>query len=230
MIFILKETEVLEELGIKNYKIIQSQTVFKFGTDSVLLSNFVKVKKGEKVADLGTGTGIIPILLIAKNENCEIYGIELNPISFDMAYRTIKLNNLQEKIKIINADLRKLDGILSKNEFDIVVCNPPYKQENTGLINKNENIKSARHEATCTLEDVIICAKSLLKFGGRFYLIHKPERLSDIICLMRKHKIEAKKLCFVHSDIKKEPSLILIEGKSGGKSGIRIQAPITINN
>lgn len=203
--------------------------MFKFGTDAVLLADFTGVKNGEKIVDLGTGTGIIPILLMAKNENCEITGIELNEISFDMAYRTVKLNNLEKKIKIINADLRKHDGILEKNSFDLVVCNPPYKEENTGFKNENENLINARHELTCTLEDVIISAKSLLKFGGRLCLVHKPERLSDIICLMRKHKIEAKKIQFVYSNIKKEPSLILIEGKYGGKSGLRVLPPLTIN-
>ncbi len=219
----LKENETLEDLQINGLKIIQSTDCFRFGTDAVLLSHFANPKKGERIVDLGTGTGIIPILMSAMANSKEIIGIELLSQSAQMATRSVALNNLEDKIKIINADLRNLDGILPKGEFDLVTCNPPYKAEGSGIINEKESIISARHETTCTLEDVIKTSSTLLRFGGRLCMVHKPERLSDIIVLMRKYKLEAKRLHFVLPNINKEPSLILIEGKRGAKSGIRIK-------
>jgi tRNA1(Val) A37 N6-methylase TrmN6 len=196
---------------------------FRFGTDAVLLAHFAEPKKNEKVVDLGTGTGIIPLVMSAKADIKEIIGIELDKDTSEMAKRSVALNQSEEKINIINADLRSLHGILPKGEFDLVTCNPPYKAEGSGLINQKEDIKNARFETTCTLEDVIKTSSELLRFGGRLCMVHKPERLSDIIVLMRKYKIEAKRLHFVIPNINKEPSLILIEGKRGAKSGIRIK-------
>lgn len=220
---LLKETETVEDLQINGLKIIQSPDCFRFGTDAVLLSHFAEPRKGDKIVDLGTGTGIIPIVMSSKADVKEIIGIELSKESAQMAKRSVALNQLEEKINIIQADLRSLDGIIPKGEFDLVTCNPPYKAEGSGIINEKEPLISARHETTCTLEDVIRTSATLLRFGGRLCMVHKPERLSDIIVLMRKYKIEAKRLHFVLSNMGKEPSLILIEGKRGAKSGIRIK-------
>lgn len=220
---LLKENETLEDLQINGLKIIQSTDCFRFGTDAVLLANFAEPKKGDRIVDLGTGTGIIPIAMSAKANVKEIIGIELSKESAQMAKRSVALNQLDDKIKIIQADLRSLDGIIPKGEFDLVTCNPPYKAEGSGIINEKEPLISARHETTCTLEDVIRTSASLLRFGGRLCMVHKPERLSDIIVFMRKYKIEAKRLHFVLPNSNKEPSLILIEGKRGAKSGIRIK-------
>lgn len=226
---VIEQNESIEDLHLKGYKIIQSQNGFRFGTDAVLLADFAKPKKGDRTIDLGTGTGIIPVIFCAKADIKEAIGIEIDKESANLAHRNVKLNNLEDKIKIVNEDLRNAGSYLPKNAFDLVVCNPPYTAKGSGFINKNKKIISARHELNCTLEDVIKASSELLRFGGRLCLIHRSDRLSDIVCLLRQYNIEAKRLRLVCPYENKEPSFILIEGRYGGKSGIKILPPLIMH-
>lgn len=225
----LEEDETIEDLQFKNLKIIQNKKGFCFGIDSILLSDFAKnIKKNSRVLDLGTGTGIIATLLCGKTEAKEIIGVEVQKEVFEMAKKSIKLNKLENKFKIINEDL--LDLKFEKNSFDAIVTNPPYKKNGTGL--KNENLKKniSRHETTACLEDFIKVSKDLLKDKGEFYMVHRPERLVDILSCMRVHKIEPKILKFVFSKIDSEPKLILIKGIKNAKHFLKIEKNLYIYN
>lgn len=209
----LKENEKVEDLQLKKLKIIQDKKGFCFGIDSILLSDFAKnIKKGARVLDLGTGTGIIATLLCEKTELKEIVGIEKQKEVYEMAKKSIKLNNLQNKFKIINEDILNISNQLKKETFDVIVTNPPYKKKGTGLKNQEEKKIISRHETTATLEDFIKISKDLLKDKGEFYMVHRAERLVDILSLMRKYKIEPKILHLVHSNSQAEPKIILIKG------------------
>ena len=209
----LNENERIDDLEFKGLKIIQNKKGFCFGIDSVLLSDFAKnIKKGSKVIDLGTGTGIINILLSGKTEADSFVGVEIQKEVSDMAKRSIELNNLCNKIEILNDNIINLKNKYSKNSFDAVVTNPPYKQKNTGLINKEDKKIISRHEITASLEDFIHISSYLLKDFGEFYMIHRPERLVDIFSIMRKEKIEPKKIKFVYPSKNKKTNLVLIKG------------------
>jgi tRNA1Val (adenine37-N6)-methyltransferase len=213
----LKENERIDDLEFKGLKIIQDKNGFCFGIDSVLLSDYAKNLKNKKVIDLGTGTGIINILLSGKTENCEFTGIEIQPEVADMAERSIKLNNLENKIKIINNNILELKNIYKKNSFDVVVTNPPYKKINTGVVNVNDKKIISRHEITASLEDFIEIASFLLKDFGEFYMVHRPDRLVDIFNIMREKNIEPKKIKFVYPNKNKKTNLVLIKGIKNGK-------------
>lgn len=219
---LLKDGERIDDLQIKGLKIIQDTQGFCFGIDAVLLSSFAKVKTDENVIDLGTGTGIIPLLLSAKTKAKIIYGIDIQEEVVQMANRSIILNNLGEKIKIINQDLKKAWKTLGAGKWDVVVSNPPYMINNSGLINKENKKAISRHEINCTMKDLIECANKLLKVGGRIYLVHRPERLSDIFFYMREYKLEPKTLRFVHPNWKKAANIILIEGIRNAKPGLKM--------
>ncbi len=209
----LNKNERIDDLEFKGLKIIQNKNGFCFGIDSVLLSDFAKnIKKGSKVIDLGTGTGIINILLSGKTEADSFVGVEIQKEVADMAKRSIELNNLNDKIKIINDNIINLKTIYNKNSFDVVVTNPPYKQINTGLINKEDKKIISRHEITASLEDFIHISSYLLKDFGELYMIHRPERLVDILSIMRKEKIEPKKIKFIYPNKNKKTNLVLIKG------------------
>ncbi len=209
----LNENERIDDLEFKGLKIIQNKKGFCFGIDSVLLSDFAKnIKKGSKVIDLGTGTGIINILLSGKTEADSFVGVEIQKEVADMAKRSIELNNLNNKIKILNDNIINLKNIYTKNSFDVVVTNPPYKQINTGLINKEDKKIISRHEITASLEDFLHISSYLLKDFGELYMIHRPERLVDILSIMRKEKIEPKKIKFVYPNKNKKTNLVLIKG------------------
>ena len=208
----LKENERIDDLEFKGLKIIQNKDGFCFGIDSVLISDFAKNIKNSKVIDLGTGTGIINILLSGKTDNCSFTGIEVQSEVAEMAERSIKLNNLENKIKIINDNILNLKNIFQKKEFDVVVTNPPYKKINTGIINKEDKKIISRHEVTASLEDFIKTASYLLKDYGEFYMVHRPDRLVDIFSIMRKEKIEPKKIRFVYPNKNKKANLVLIKG------------------
>ena len=228
---ILKENERIDDLEYKNLKIIQNKEGFCFGIDSVLLSDFAKnIKNGAKVLDLGTGTGIIPILLCGKTNLKEVIGVEIQKEVAEMANRSIKLNNLEERFKIVNEDMKNLMKIYGKQTFDVIVTNPPYKKKDTGIINESEKKIISRHEITATLEDFIKVTKDLLKDKGEFYMVHRPERLVDILNIMRKYKIEPKILRFVYSKQDKEPNLILIKGVKNAKPFLRIEKNLYIYN
>lgn len=220
----LNQNEKIEDLQFKKLKIIQNKKGFCFGIDSILLSDFAKeIKKGSKVLDMGTGTGIIATLLCKKTELKEIIGIEKQKEVCEMAQKSIKLNQLERQFKIINEDIMNLNKILEKNTFDVIVTNPPYKKKNTGIKNEEEKKIIARHETTATLEDFIRISKDLLKDKGEFYMVHRPERLVDILNDMRKYKIEPKILRFVYANQDSEPKLILIKGIKNGKPFLTVQ-------
>jgi tRNA1Val (adenine37-N6)-methyltransferase len=227
----LNENENIEDLQFKNLKIIQNKTGFCFGIDSILLSDFAKkIKKDARVLDLGTGTGIIATLLCGKTQLKEIVGIEIQNEVYEMAKKSMQLNNLENKFKIINEDILNLNKKLEKNTFDVVVTNPPYKKKNTGIKNDDEKKIISRHETTATLEDFIRISKDLLKDKGEFYMVHRPDRLVDIIDIMRKYKIEPKVMRFVYSAQNSEPKLVLIKGIKNAKPFLEIKNNLYIYN
>ena len=227
----LEEDERIDDLEFKGLKIIQNKNEFCFGIDSILLTDFAKkIKKNSKVIDLGTGTGIISILLAEKTELKSIIGIEIQEKMAKMAMRSVNLNNLEEKVKIINEDIKSLKNIFEGETFDAVVTNPPYKKENTGLQNKNKGKLISRHEIKCNLEDIIRTAFYLLKNNGEFYMVHRPERLIDIAYYMRKYNIEPKIIKFVHPKKDKAPNLILVKGIKNAKPFLKIEEPLYVYN
>lgn len=227
----LNENERIDDLQYKNLKIIQNEMGFCFGIDSVLLSDFAKkTKRNAKVIDLGTGTGIIPILLCGKTELKRIVGVEVQKEVFDLANRNIKLNNLENKFEVINENIKNLKNIYEYGSFDVVVTNPPYKKENTGIKNLNNKKLISRHEITANLEDFVEISKYLLKDRGRIYMVHRPERLVDILFLMRKNKLEPKKIKFVYSNVNTEPKLVLIEAVKNAKPFLQIEKNLYIYN
>ncbi len=227
----LKENERIDDLEFEDLKIIQNTKGFCFGIDSVLLSDFAKnIKKNSTIVDLGTGTGIISILLSKKTEAKKIYGIELQEEVCDMASRSVLLNNLQDKIEIINKNIKNISDTLGINVSDVVVTNPPYKKYGTGLLNENDSKIISRHEKECTLEDVIKQSFKILKDKGLFYMVHRPDRLVDIIYLMRKYKIEPKEIRIVYSNIKSKAVLVLIKGIKNAGEELKVLSPLYIYN
>lgn len=227
----LKENERIDDLEFEDLKIIQNTKGFCFGIDSVLLSDFAKnIKKNSTIVDLGTGTGIISILLSKKTEAKKIYGIELQEEVCDMASRSVLLNNLQDKIEIINKNIKNISDTLGINVCDVVVTNPPYKKYGTGLLNEDDSKIISRHEKECTLEDVIKQSFKILKDKGLFYMVHRPDRLVDIIYLMRKYKIEPKEIRIVYSNIKSKAVLVLIKGIKNAGEELKVLSPLYIYN
>lgn len=227
----LKKDERIDDLEYKGLKIIQNKNGFCFGIDAVLLSDFAKeIKKESKVLDLGTGTGILGILLCKKTELKNIIGVEIQKDVFDMAKRSIKLNNLEDKFSVINEDIKELDKKLQLQSFDAIVTNPPYKKDNTGLKNDNEYEIISRHEVKCNLEDVIRVSSKLLKNNGKFFMVHRPERIKDIIINLEKYKMQIKEIRFVHPNINKKPNMILIKAVKGAREFLNVQEPLFVYN
>ena len=224
----LKPDERVDELNRKGYRIIQDTKQFCFGMDAVLLSAFVKVKPKQRVLDLGTGTGVIPILLEAKTLGEHFTGLEIQPDSADMARRSVALNGLTDKIDIVTGDIKDASKIFGASSFDVVTCNPPYMNENHGLKNPDSHKAIARHEILCTLEDVVREGAKVLKPGGRFNMVHRPQRLTEIIGIMEKYKLQPKRIRFVHPFIEKEANLVLIEGGRGGRPMIKLEPPVIV--
>ncbi len=224
----LKGNERLDDLQRCGYKIIQDPERFCFGMDAVLLSGFAKAKEGERVLDLGTGTGIIPILLEAKTPAAELIGLEIQKESADMARRSVALNQLEHKIQIINGDIKEAVNIFGAASFDVVTCNPPYMIGQHGIQNPDAPKAIARHEIYCTLEDVISQAAKLLKPGGRFYMVHRPFRLAEMITRMTQYRVEPKRMQLVYPYVDKEPNMVLIEGVRGGKSRMQVEKPLIV--
>ena len=225
----LKENERIADLEFKDLKLIQKTKGFCFGIDAVLLSDFSKnIKKNAKVLDLGTGTGIISILLCGKTKLEKIIGVEVQKEVADMAKRSSKLNNLENKFEIINENIINLDKIYERNSFDVIVTNPPYKKENTGIVNEEEKKLISRHEVLAKLEDYIKVSNKLLKDKGEFYMVHRPERLVDIISHMRQYKIEPKEIRFVCSHNNKMPKLVLVKGVKNAKPFLKIKENLNI--
>ncbi len=227
----LKENERIDDLEYKGLKIIQNKNGFCFGIDSVLLSDFAKeIRNNSKVLDLGTGTGILCILLSAKTKLQKIYGIDVQEEVVEMAKRSVILNNLEEKIEIIHKNIKELGEIFEKNSFDSIVSNPPYKKSNTGKTNEKENKFISRHEVTATLEDFIKISFDLLKDKGSFYMVHRPERLAEIIFTLKKYKLEPKTIRFVHSTYEEEPKLVLIKSVKNAKEFLKVEKPLIVYN
>ena len=225
----LKENERIDDLEFKGLKIIQNKKGFCFGIDSILLTDFAKnIKKNAKVLDLGTGTGVIPTLLCGKTELKEIIGIEIQEEVADMATRSIKLNKLEDKFKIINDNILNLNNYFEKNSFDAIVTNPPYKKSESGVKNQDKRKLISRHEITATLEDFIRISKDMLKDKGELYIVHRPERLVDLIEYMRKYKIEPKKIKFVYSNSEAIPKLVLIQGIKNAKPFLKMEKNLYI--
>lgn len=228
MITNLKERERIDELQRNGYKIIQNQKKFCFGMDAVLLSGFAKVKKGSVVLDLGTGTGIIPILLEAKTDASHLTGLEIQEESADMAKRSVALNQLEDKIDIRIGDIKEASTIFGMASYDVVTCNPPYMIGEHGLQNDNMQKAIARHEVLCTFEDVARETASVLKPGGKFFLVHRPFRLSEIIETLLRYKLEPKRMQLVYPYIDKEPNMVLIEANLGGRSRLTVEKPLIV--
>jgi len=225
----LKENERIDDLELNNFKIIQKNDGFCFGIDSVLLSDFaMEIKKDSMVADLGTGTGILSILLCAKTDLRKIIGIEIQDDMADMAKRSCILNDLQDRFEVINANIKNLPDILNQNQFDAVIMNPPYVKINTGKINNNKKKLISRHEITASLDDFILTSKKILKDKGSVYIVHRPNRLIDLCYLLREHKLEPKTIRFVYPKKNSEANLILIKAVKNGGSFLKIMEPLYI--
>ena len=224
----LNPGERVDDLQRNGYRIIQNPERFCFGMDAVLLSSFAKAKPGEKVLDLGTGTGIVPILMEAKTKGEKFFGLEIQEESADLARRSVALNELEEKIEIVTGDMKEAVNIFGAASFHVITMNPPYMTGNHGIVNPGDAKAIARHEITCSLEDMISQASKVLKCKGRFYMVHRPFRLAEIMSLMVKYHLEPKRMRLVYPYVDKEPNMVLIEGLKGGNSRITVEPPLIV--
>ena len=222
------EDERIDDLQRNGYRIIQKKKGFCFGMDAVLLSGFAQVKEGEVAVDLGTGTGIIPILLEAKTKGKHFTGLEIQEEVAEMAGRSVRLNQLENRVDIVRGDIKEASRLFGKASFDVVTSNPPYMNDNHGLKNPELPKAIARHEVFCTLDDVCREASLLLKSGGRFYMVHRPHRLAEIITALKAYKLEPKRMKLVHPFADKEANMVLIEAVRGGRSMMKVEAPIIV--
>ena len=220
--------ERLDELHRNGYWIIQDPGRFCFGMDAVLLSGFAKVKPGERALDLGTGTGIIPILLEAKTKGEHFTGLEIQPESADMAARSVAYNHLEEKITIVTGDIKEASARFGAGSFEVITTNPPYMIGQHGLTNPHLPKAIARHEILCSFDDVACQAARVLKDRGRFFLVHRPFRLVELMATLTKYKLEPKRMQLVYPFIDKEPNMVLIEACKGGNSRIRVERPLVV--
>ena len=228
MITDLMENERLDDLQRNGLKIIQKTDGFCFGLDAVLLSGFASVKPGERALDLGTGTGIIPLLLSAKTKGDHFTGLEIQTEIMKMAQRSVALNGLEKKIDIIQGDIKEASRIFGAASFDVVTSNPPYMNDAHGLKNPGDVKAISRHEVLCTLEDVVREGTKALKPGGRFYMVHRPHRLAEIITVMRQYKLEPKRMKFVHPFADKDANMVLIEAVRGGGAWLKLEPPVIV--
>ncbi len=222
------EGERIDELHRNGYRIIQKKDGFCFGMDAVLLSGFAAVKEGERALDLGCGTGIIPLLLEAKTRGRHFTGLEIQREMADMAARSVRLNRLEDKIDIIEGDIKEAGRIFGGASFDVVTANPPYMNDSHGLKNPDLPRAIARHEVLCTIQDVVREAAKVLRPGGRFYLVHRPRRLIEIITELAGYGLEPKRLKFVHPFADREAKMVLIEAARGGRSFVRVEKPLIV--
>ena len=225
---LLKENERIDSLQRNGYSIIQNSTRFCFGMDAVLLTDFVNLKKGDRVIDLCTGTGVIPILLCAKSQAEHFEAVEIQEETADMAKRSVILNNLEDRIDVKCEDLNNLKSVFENASFDAVTVNPPYMIPGKALVNPDESKAIARHEIKCTLKDVLSESSRLLKNGGKLFMVHKPERLDEIIVAMKEVKLEPKRLRIVYPRIDSKPNMILIEGAKCANAGMIVEKPLII--
>lgn len=224
---LVKENERVDDLQ-NGYYVIQDPEKFCFGMDAVLLSGFAKVKKGENVLDMCTGTGIVPILLRAKTEGKHFTGLEIQEACAEMACRSVRYNELENEIDILQGDVKEAADIFGAASFDVVTCNPPYMIDSHGLQNAYQPKAIARHEILCTLDDVARQASKVLKDKGRFYMVHRPFRLVEIFAALTKYKLEPKGMQLVYPFIDKEPNMVLIEALKGGNSRVAVERPLVV--
>ena len=224
----IKENERIDDLQRNGYRIIQDSDRFCFGMDAVLLSSFATAKKGDRVLDLGTGTGIIPILMEAKTEAEHLTGLEIQPESADMASRSVALNDLQDKISIVTGDIKEAKNLFPKASFQVITSNPPYMIGQHGLVNPHGEKAIARHEILIDIEGIVGSASKILKFGGHFYMVHRPFRLAEIMTVLTKYHLEPKRMQLVYPYIDKEPNMVLIEAVRGGKSRMQVEKPLIV--
>ncbi|KEI06752.1 hypothetical protein Z954_09630 [Clostridium botulinum C/D str. BKT2873] len=227
---LVRNGETLDDLQLDGIHVIQKKDGFRFGIDAVLLANFANVKNGNRVVDLCSGTGIVPFIIAGKTKASSITGIEIQEDMVEMANRSAMFNKLQDKIEFICEDLTNIDIMKKIPKVDVVTVNPPYKLYNSGIVNPSDKMAIARHEICCNLEDVIIACRTLLKDNKRMYMVHRPDRLADIITLMRKNKIEPKRIQMVHPNTKKAPNIVLIEGQRDGGAFLKWEPPIYVYN
>lgn len=225
---LIHSNERLDDLNRNGYFIIQDPKRFCFGIDAVLLSDFAKVKKNENVLDLGTGTGIVPILLEAKTQGAHFTGLEIQPESADMARRSVAYNHLEEKVSIVTGDICNASEIFGKQTMDVITTNPPYMIGQHGITNDADAKTIARHEVMCSLEDIVRESARVLKPNGRFYMVHRPFRLAEIMSLMVEYRLEPKRMRMVHPYVDREPNMVLIEGMKGAKSRMTVEKPLVV--
>lgn len=227
---LVKDGETLDDLQLKDICIIQKREGFRFGIDAVLLANFANVKKKHKVMDLCTGTGIVPFIIKGKKEPEKIVGLEIQNKFVEMANRSIKINGFNDTMEFLHGDLKDKELLKSIGRFDVVTVNPPYKLEKSGIVNPNDQYAIARHEVMCNLDNVIEACRIVLKDNARLYMVHRPERLADIFCIMRKYKIEPKRVQMVHPNTKKPANILLVEGQRDGGAYLKWEPPIYVYN
>ena len=220
--------ERVDDLQIQGLELIQNPEGFCFGVDAVFLSDFARVKPGESVLDLGTGNGIIPILLSAKTEGKHFTGLEIQDKTADMARRSVAYNGLEDKVEIVTGDIKEAAELFKPAFFDVITTNPPYMLAEHGLRNPDSSKAIARHEVLCSLDDILRESMKLLQDKGRFYMVHRPFRLTEIMIKMNYYKIEPTRIQFIHPYIDKEPVLVLIEGVRGARSRVTVEPPIVI--
>jgi len=225
---LLKPKERIDDLQRNGYRIIQNPEKFCFGMDAVLLSGFASEAKGKKLLDLGTGTGIIPLLMEAKTKISELYGLEIQEESADMARRSMILNHLEHKIAIVTGDIKEADTLFEASSFDVITCNPPYMIGAHGITNPDSAKAIARHEILCTFNDIARQTKKLLKPGGHFYLVHRPFRLAELIVVLHEYGLEPKRMQMVYPFEDKEPNMVLLEAVRGGKARLKIEKPLIV--
>lgn len=228
MISELLPGERLDDLERDGLRLIQHPGRFCYGVDAVLLSWFARAKEGERVLDLCTGTGVIPILMTAKTQGQYFTGLEIQPEVADMASRSVKLNHLERKVQIVCGDVKEADSLFGRSVFDVVTVNPPYMAGGSGLVGADYSKAVSRHEILCSLEDVITESAKVLVPGGRMYMVHRPYRLGDIICLMKQVRMSPRRLCMVYPKVTEEANLVLIEGIRGGNTQLRSEAPVIL--
>lgn len=224
----IRPGERLDDLQLNGLELIQNPDKFCFGIDAVLLSDFARVKPGERLLDLGTGNGIIPVLLSAKTDAGHLTGLEIQDDIAEMARRSIAHNHLEERIDIVTGDIKEAAEIFKPAFFDVITTNPPYMLADHGLRNPDDAKAIARHEVLCSLDDILRESMRLLQDKGRFYMVHRPFRLTEILIKMNYFKIEPKRIQFVHPYIDREPSMVLVEGVRGAKPCVKIEPPIIL--
>ena len=224
----LKPGERLDDLQLGGLELIQDPEKFCFGVDAVLLSDFAKVKAGETVLDMGTGNGIIPVLLAGKTKGKHFTGLEIQEDTAEMARRSVLYNHLEGRVEIVTGDIKEASQIFGKGSMDVITTNPPYMIGGHGMANPESAKAIARHEVLCTLEDIIRESARILKAGGRFYMVHRPFRLAEILTAMCEAKLEPKRMRLVYPYVDKEPNMVLIEGIRGAKSRMTVDPPLIV--